>query len=246
MAFLRGMTGLARTPRRPNLEQPVMVLPGLGASSASTALLRRYLKSNGYHAVDWGMGVNTGPRGSLDATVDVLERRLEQLCIRHAGKPAVLVGWSLGGIFARELAKRRKDLVRSVITLGTPLNGDPDATNAKMAYDLMQSVRVMLGGSTAQEEDATVIERIKTAPDVPCASIYSRSDGVVGWRSCMLPSTPSTASFELKRVSHMGLVSDPAALKALKRALDFLLAPAPGSPSAANEDASSLRTRATP
>ena len=190
---------------------PALVIPGLGTSALSTTTLRRFLRHAGYRTYDWGLGRNMGPRGGLDTWLARLEPRLVAISRKHRGARVHLVGWSLGGIYARELAKRRPDLVRQVVTLGSPLSGDPEATNGKLLY------RLLAGGSAATDE--TLLQRVRVAPDVPCASLYSRIDGVVSWESSRLDDTDLQRAYEIPGVSHLGLVSDPRALSALARVL---------------------------
>src|SRR5271167_789775 len=117
---------------------PVLVLPGLAAGDASTALMRRFLRSRGYATSGWGQGLNLGLReGVLDRAHD----RLCKLWIEH-GRSVSLVGWSLGGLYARELAKRSPEIVRLVITLGSPFTGHPRQTNAWRIYEFASGHRI--------------------------------------------------------------------------------------------------------
>ncbi len=103
---------------------PVIVLPGFTASDQSTRLLRQYLRSIGYDARPWNLGRNLGLREA--GAFDELHVEVDRVT-REAGKTASLVGWSLGGVHARNLARRAPDLVRQVITLGSPFGGSPSA-----------------------------------------------------------------------------------------------------------------------
>lgn len=187
--------------------QVALVIPGLGTSGLSTMTLRKFLRHAGYKTYDWGLGRNVGPRGGIDTWLERLDTRLADISRRNGGARVHLVGWSLGGIYARELAKRRADLVRQVITLGSPLSGDPDATNGKLLY------RLLAGGSSAL--DADLLDRVRIEPDVPCTSLYSKLDGVVSWESSKMDDHEGHRAFEVHGVSHLGLVSDPRALCAL-------------------------------
>ena len=181
---------------------PVIVFPGLIASDASTELLRRYLKSRGYDAQRWEQGRNLGPRpGVLSACA----RQVETLSQRH-GRKVSLIGWSLGGIYARETAKQLPDHVRSVITLGTPFTGHPRATNAWRVYELASGERV---DNTPREWP-----RLREAPPVPTTSIYSRSDGVVAWQCSVQPEGREVENIEVE-ASHIGLGVHPAVLYAI-------------------------------
>ena len=174
----------------------VLVLPGLVASDISTKLLRRYLQGRGYDAHGWGLGRNLGPRQGIEAG---MLQRLESL---HAetGRKVSLVGWSLGGVYARLLAASRPELVRSVITLGSPFTGSARATNAWRVYE---------GVSGQSSEDPRRMRHVEPTPSVPTTSIFSRSDGVVAWQACQDPlQTPHSENVEVEG-SHVGLVWHP-------------------------------------
>jgi pimeloyl-ACP methyl ester carboxylesterase len=180
----------------------VLVFPGLAASDVSTAPLRRYLTDRGYDARPWEFGRNIGPgRGVLDGCF----RKVRGL-YAETGRKVTLIGWSLGGIYAREAAKAAPDCVRSVITLGTPFAGSPKATNAWRVYELASGERV--------EERAAHFD-LATAPPVPTTSIYSRTDGIVAWQCSLQALTrPDLENIEVES-SHIGLGVNPAALYAM-------------------------------
>jgi len=180
---------------------PVLVFPGLGASALSTAPMRRLLNQQGYAAYDWELGRNRPRPGLLEACA----ARVETLAARH-GRKVSLVGWSLGGVYARELAKRLPDQTRCVITLGTPFSGSLQATDVARAYRLL--------GHPAPRPDAARMARLRQAPTVPTSSIYSRSDGVVAWQCSLNDAQPHTENIEVL-ASHLGLGLNPMALYAL-------------------------------
>lgn len=180
---------------------PVLVVPGLGASGLSTRPLRRFLRGRNYSAHDWKLGRNRGDPGYLER----LAQRLADIRLRHGGRTVSLIGWSLGGIYARELAKAEPTAVRSVITLGTPFTGPPLATNAAGVYR-------SLSGRPAG--DATLHARFRSPPPVPTTSIYSRSDGVVAWQCSVERPGPKAENIELVS-SHLGLGVHPLALYAI-------------------------------
>lgn len=155
---------------------PVVIFPGLATDERSTAPLHRFCESLGYPTLDWGRGFNTGPRGDLDAWLDMLAQDVVALT-RPYGRPASLIGWSLGGIYAREVAKRIPGKVRRVITIGTPFAGTPEQTNVAWLYRLLNGESATL--------DESLIERLRTPPDAPTTSIFSRSDGIVAWQACV-------------------------------------------------------------
>jgi pimeloyl-ACP methyl ester carboxylesterase len=112
-----------------------------------------------------------------------------------------LIGWSLGGIYAREIARVMPDAVRQVITLGTPFAGDGDATNVGWIYRV-------LSGQPARVDD-NLSRRLRSTPPVPTTSVFSRSDGVVAWQACQEPrELPQAENVEVEG-SHVGLVWHP-------------------------------------
>jgi len=179
----------------------VLVLPGLMAGDWSTQILRDYLRGRGYQAVGWGQGTNLGPRPGVEQGMVAL---LEQLNERGGG-PVSVVGWSLGGVYARLLAARRPELVRSVVTLGSPFSGDPRATNAWRIYELAS-------GQSAKGDPRLAV--VASTPPVPTTSIFSRSDGVVAWHTSLQGAGPMSESIEV-HASHLGLGAHPAVLYAL-------------------------------
>jgi len=180
---------------------PVLVLPGLCTGDASTALLRRFLKSRGYAASGWGQGLNLGLReGVLERAHD----RLRQLYAEH-GRTVSLIGWSLGGLYARELAKHSPEMVRLCISLGSPFTGHPRETNAWRLYEFASGHRV-------DWHDFNL--PLRWAPPVPTTSIWSPTDGVVAWR-CSVEPRPTLAENIVVESSHLGLGAHPAALYAL-------------------------------
>jgi hypothetical protein len=121
--------------------------------------------------------------------------------VAHAHERRVsLVGWSLGGIYAREIARRRPAIVRQVITLGTPFAGSGEHTNVGWIY------RLLSGHSP--KIDPRFSARLRATPPVPTTSIYSRSDGIVAWQACLEARVPHAENVEVDG-SHIGLVCHP-------------------------------------
>lgn len=179
---------------------PVIVFPGLGATDITTAPLRTFLADRGYTAYPWKLGFNFGPRHGV---LDALREQLRHVADRHRERVS-LIGWSLGGVYARELAKLLPDCVRSVITLGTPFSGSHKSTNAWRVYELTSGRKV---------EHETALFDLPAAPPVPTTSIYTRTDGVVAWQaSLQAPSkaNPHTENVEVY-ASHIGLGLNPTA-----------------------------------
>jgi len=176
----------------------VLVFPGLSASDATTYPLRGYLGTLGYATQGWSQGFNFGPRAGV---LETARRDLEQAC-DASGRKVTLVGWSLGGVYARELAKEMPDKVRGVITLGSPFAGSPKSTNAWRIYELTS-------GRDIEREHGQF--DLPTAPPVPTTSIYSRSDGIVAWQgSIQEPHHAQTENIEVI-ASHIGLGLNPSA-----------------------------------
>lgn len=180
---------------------PVLVLPGLGATDASTLPLRNFLRERGWTPYAWEQGFNFGPRHGV---LDHCRARVAQIADRH-GCPVSLVGWSLGGVYARELAKEQPEHARCVVTLGTPFTGHPRATNAWRFYEMVSGQRV---------HDKALIEQIRSTPACPTTSIYSKSDGVVAWQCSINPPSPRAENIEVQ-ASHVGMGLNPLALFAV-------------------------------
>lgn len=171
---------------------PVLVLPGLLAGDFSTGVLRRFLRDLCYDARGWKLGVNTGPSATVR---EKLEARLHQLYERHDRRVS-LVGWSLGGIYARELARAHPDRVRLVVTLGSPFR-DISATHAA------RLVLIRPGGRPLQQAHDLRAALRRPLP-VPATALYSRNDGIVAWRSCLEEPGPQSENVEVS-CSHTGM-----------------------------------------
>ncbi len=183
---------------------PVLVLPGLAASDLSTVPLRRFLKKRGYHPYAWAQGRNLGLRAQV---LENMLAKVDRIFAKHKQKLSI-VGWSLGGIFARELAKLRPEKIRFVVSLGSPHSGDPNASHATKFYEFV-------AGHSAKTPP--IKTNLSQAPSVPTTSIYSKTDGVVAWQNChqRKPKTPGKEKqVENIRVegSHCGLGVNPSVL----------------------------------
>src|SRR5213595_3071611 len=182
---------------------PVLALPGFLASDLSMAPMRRYLTELGYDTHAWNMGRNLGGVASKRAALrDLLQRIHDQ-----TGRKVSLIGWSLGGVYARDLALQMPDMVRSVLTLGSPFANDIRATNATRLYEA-------LSGETV-EDNAELRTALAGDLPVPTTSIYSRTDGVVNWRTCLLRPSDTAENIEVHLASHIGLGVNAAALWAV-------------------------------
>jgi len=182
---------------------PVLTLPGFLASDLSMAPMRRYLKELGYDAHAWNNGRNIG--GVLRMRSALRDR----LAAVHTatGRKVSIIGWSLGGVYARDLALQAPDMVRSVVTLGSPFANDIRATNATRLYEALSGEAV--------EDNAELRTAIAGDLPVPATSIYSRTDGVVNWRTCILRPSDTAENIEVYLASHIGLGVNAAALWAV-------------------------------
>lgn len=180
----------------------VLVLPGFLADDNSTGLLRRYLHYRGYSAHRWKLGRNLGPRpGVEEGMVHLLNQLADE-----SGRKVSIVGWSLGGVYARLLASAHPQLVRSVVTLGSPITGDPHASNASRLYEAVS-------GEDVSAENR-IWQQIQAPLPMPSTSIYSRTDGVVAWQCSLEASGPEAENIEVIS-SHVGLGLNAAVLYAL-------------------------------
>jgi pimeloyl-ACP methyl ester carboxylesterase len=186
---------LALSPRGDG--HPVLVLPGFLASDRSTRPLRVFLRARGYAAHGWGRGINLGPWPEV---LPALEARLYDLATRHDRRVS-LVGWSLGGIFARALAREAPTTVRQVITLACPLR----------AFHATSLGRFFGRGARAQRAMPEILARAQEPLPVPTTAIVSRSDGIVAWQACTESPGPLRETIEVHS-SHCGMGHHPAAL----------------------------------
>jgi pimeloyl-ACP methyl ester carboxylesterase len=198
---------LATRPLRPSLPvgdgQPVLLLPGLMADDATFLPLRRVLYSLGYRVHGWQLGRNIGP---TFAAVRGMEMRIDELADRY-GRPVSLIGWSLGGVYARSMARRRPEHVRQVITLGSPIRmTHRGQTRATSTFERFAHLHV--------EKAEYPLESGLEPLTAPATSIYSRSDGIVHWQACLDLPGPNAENIAIHS-SHLGLGHNPAAIWAV-------------------------------
>jgi len=182
---------------------PVLALPGFLASDLSMAPMRRYLTELGYDTHAWNMGRNLGGVASKRGALRDLLRRIHD----QTGRKVSLLGWSLGGVYARDLALQMPDMVRAVITLGSPFANDIRATNATRLYEALSGEAV--------DDNPEIREAIAGDLPVPATSIYSRTDGIVNWHTCLQRPSDTAENIEVYFASHIGLGVNPAALWAV-------------------------------
>ena len=174
----------------------VMLLPGFGTNVSRMKPLARALDRAGHRVSDWGLGFNFGPG---EDRLERLSSRIEVMA-RREGEPIVLVGWSLGGLFAREVARRCPESVRLVVTMGTPFSGDRRANNAWRAYQLIAGHPV--------DAPPSGIGDLAAKPPVPTVALWSARDGVVSPRSARGRKDERDLAIAL-RCTHLGFASHP-------------------------------------
>jgi pimeloyl-ACP methyl ester carboxylesterase len=201
-AFMMLRPWLSAAPRGDG--HPVLVLPGLLASDLSTRPLRSFLKGQGYAAHGWKQGRNLGLRAGIE---EGMLERVEELYERYGHRRISLVGWSLGGIYARQIAKMVPDKVRSVISLGSPFAGSPKATNAWRVYEFAS-------GQSVEASEHKMAGGLATPPPVPTTSVFSRTDGICAWQTCINEESEQVENIEVHG-SHCGLGHHPAAVYAV-------------------------------
>ncbi len=196
LAAVRLAGALPRLLRAPRGDgHTVIDIPGWKAPELSGAPLRAYLRTLGYDARGWGFGTNTGdPRRDVER----LTRRVLEL-VDAGGSAVSLVGWSLGGVIAREVAREHPEAVRQVITYGTPVVGGPQFTAVARAY-----------GPQAGGAARTVARRLdlESPIQVPLTVVFTRRDGIVSWQACIDRFSPYAEHVEVSS-THIGMGLDP-------------------------------------
>jgi len=192
----------------PQAAQPrvVMLLPGFGTHPLRMRYMARCLESAGHKVKRWGLGFNLGP---TEENFALLEERVRQIRARY-GQDVVLVGWSLGGIFARELAKRSPEIVAKVVTMGTPFSHSLYANNAWRIY------QVVTGQSIEQPK---VEANVSVKPPVETVALWSPRDGVIAPRSACGRPGERDRSIAL-RCTHLGFAHSAEAIRAVAAELE--------------------------
>lgn len=204
-AYARALAGFAPPIRgMPRGDgRTIVVLPGFMASDAATSRLRRSLKATGYDVHGWGLGRNLG------VAADTLERIAGRLGPLAATGPLTLVGWSLGGVIAREYAKLYPDQTHKVITIGSPFSGCPRANHGWRIYE-------HIAGHSVSNPPIPAL--LSQKPPVPTIAIWSPRDGIVSPCSARGEANESDRTIRVD-CSHMALVADPHAIRAIAGAI---------------------------
>lgn len=185
---------LSRAPRGEG--RPVLVFPGYGADDASTLPLRGYLRAIGHDARGWGLGSNVGDVPAMFERATIAVREL----VAQLAEPVSLVGWSLGGYIAREVAREAPEAVRRVVTLGSPIAGGPKYTQLAPLYRLR--------GEDVDAIEEEIRARENTPLRVPVTALYSKFDGIVAWQACVDGVEAVTENVEV-RTTHLGFGVSP-------------------------------------
>lgn len=185
--------------------QSVLVIPGFLTGDGATIGLRSFLSYLGYRPHGWGLGLNRGNVGKL------LPRVVERVEEVATGEPVALIGWSLGGVLAREATRESPELVDRIVTLGTPVVGGPKYTLAAKRYRQQ--------GIDVDAIEQQVAERNQEPLPVPITAIYSRSDAVVAWRACLDPNPDNEVAHVEVRAGHAELGFSRDAYRAIAHAL---------------------------
>lgn len=188
--LLLSLPSLGKQPR--GNREPVMVLPGFRGNDTTMAPMRSYLRLLGYNTKGWGLGTN---RGHVEALIPQVIAKVAAF-ERQMGEPVRLVGWSLGGVIAREVARERPHLVHQVVTLGSPIIGGPKYTVARQRFAKQ--------GVDLDQIEAQIRERENTPIEVPISNVFSRLDGIVSWQACLDHFNPQVEHVEVA-VRHLGL-----------------------------------------
>lgn len=197
-ALLAAWNGLRKLPKGDG--HPVLVLPGFTAGDASTLFLRRFLRELDYDVLPWDLGKNTGE----SYLVPMLYRRINAI-IKATDAPFSIIGQSLGGVFARELARSFPSHVRQVITLGSPFRTrDGEGTNNMVRRMFERSATIR----PAERVRIGMLPDSTRPPPVPSTAIYSRSDGIVAWQLCKEYDGPYAESVQITG-SHTGMSLHP-------------------------------------
>jgi len=183
---------------------PVLVLPGFLTTSRSTQPLRTFLADLGYKSHRWKLGYNTGYSSRRH---DGMRDRVKELTLRY-GQKVSLVGWSLGGVFARELAREMPDQVRQVISMGSPFRGHPSASHIQGVFEVFSEVRY-------RDLPPDLLRHMATPPPVPTTALYTRGDGIVAWQSTVEISTRRDVENIHVGGAHLGLGFNPRSLIAI-------------------------------
>jgi pimeloyl-ACP methyl ester carboxylesterase len=200
-ASFEGLNLLLSSPLLPDAPRGdghgVMVLPGFATDDQATTFLRRFLERLGYDVHPWRLGWNLDHR-TAGQQGEHVAHQIDRI-VAATGRKVSLVGWSLGGVIAREAARRDPDAVRQVITIASPFCGNPQANHVGSLYEMLSGNKI---------DSAAALRRFAlgaTPLPMPSTSIYSRSDGITAWENCVAHSDARTENVEVNS-SHFGMM----------------------------------------
>lgn len=181
---------------------PVLILPGFMSSDTSTIPLRSFIHKLDYKVYGWGEGRNY----AQSDYIELLTKKLENIYLKHK-EPITLIGWSLGGIYARQLAKHNPCIIRQIIVMGSPFKGVYTANNAVWMYDLLKKSKII-----GDDIDDELLKDFPFPAPVPTTAIYTKEDGVVPWQLCLEDEDEWHQNIQV-RGSHLGLGVNPLVLQ---------------------------------
>ena len=196
-----GMLALAKAPKGDG--HAVLVLPGFLSPDQPTWLLRWYLSHQGYRVHPWGLGYNLGFSTSYHYDIEALvEQRLKEVFIESGDRKISLIGWSLGGVYAKALARRYPQLIRDVVTLGSPISGDTAKVSVWRLYEWVSDMQF------ADPEFMRKLRELnRPLTGVPITAFYCRRDGVVPWRNAREKAGPLVQNIEVE-AAHVAMGFD--------------------------------------
>lgn len=187
---------------------PVLILPGLFASDRTTRLLQEHLEQLGYNVYGWELGVNFGPSRKYDVEA-LVRQRIEHIYEENEQRKISVIGWSLGGVYARLAAHRMPEYIRQVMTLGSPINGSPEMTTLYRVYEWFS------GRSVNDDNNINLLEEAQSPLPVPGTAIFSKTDAVVAWQISRIDSNANEQNVHV-HASHVGMVFNPAVIHVIQ------------------------------
>jgi len=189
---------------------PVLVLPGFMTSDISTKPMRRFINKNGYLSYGWELGTNLADISELH----ILAKKIDAIYQKH-GEKISLIGWSLGGVYARILAKEQPEKIRQVITLGSPFGGILEPNNATFTFNFVKWLKKYA------EPPPAFFEELPKPPPLPCTAVFSKKDGIVPWQVCKEPLEDNIHQNIEVGSSHLGMGFHTDVLKIILDRLSF-------------------------
>jgi len=173
-------------------QKTIIIIPGFCGGDMSVLPLKKYLRKQGHNAYSWGLGFN---HSQIEKLFKPLVNRIKYLSDKH-GEPVSLIGWSLGGIFARELARHEPKYINRVVTMGSPVIVGPRITALRKLSGLF--------GWDIEQIEQDMIARFAIPIEHPITAIYSKMDGIVSWQACIDRWSPRVQHHEVS-ASHIGM-----------------------------------------